>query len=164
MKRSLFAAVALALVVSACSGDATGDYFSDLSDVNQSYIAEAAALPAVGPSSSPDDLRAFFPDRAVALGNALEGLVGITPPTEFAAAHNKYVDGLTQFADLSGAIALETENLVTSADVMSLAAHPVFGIGPSNETEEAAVEACRVLQSIADDNEVAVNLACDDLS
>ena len=164
MKKSSLAIAAVALILTACSGDPAADYFSDVRDVNQKYIAEAAELTAVGPSSSPDDLRAFFPKRTAALDNALDGLVEITPPTEFAVAHNKFIDGLAQFADLSEAIALETQNLETSEDVISLAAHPVFGIGSSNDIEEAAVEACRVLQTIANENEVSVDLACDDLS
>ena len=164
MQRLLLAVVAVTSVSAACSSDPAADYFSDVRDVNQSYIAEAAELPGVGPSSSPDDLRAFFPERTAAIDNALDGLVEITPPAEFAIAHNKFIDGLAHFANLSEAIALETETLETEQDVQSLAAHPVLGIGPSNDVEEAAVDACLVLQSMADENEVDVNLGCEELS
>lgn len=106
----------------------------------------------------------YLPERTAALDNALDGLVEITPPTEFVGAHNRFIDGLAQFAVLSQAIALETQNLETDADVISLAAHPVFGIGPSNEIEEVAVEACRFMQKRAEAKDVAMNLACEELS
>jgi hypothetical protein len=156
--------VALGLVVAACSGDPTTGYFSDVRGVNQTYITEVADLVRVGPSSSADDLRDFFAERTDALAEAVDGLGQIAPPDEYVAAHNRFMDGLAQFADLSEAIAAESQNLQTNDDVRSLAVHPVFGMGPSRELEAAFVDACLVLQGMADETGATVDLACEDLS
>lgn len=164
LRRGGLIAVALALVLSACSTDEAGEYFAAVRTVNEAYAADEAALGGVGPDSSIEDLQGFFAERTTALDGAVTGLSDLSPPSEYATPHTEFVDGLAHFADLSGAIAAETQSLESGADVNRLALHPVFGIAPSNEAEEAAVDACRALQELADEGDVAVDLACEQLS
>ncbi len=157
--------VALALTVSACATDAAGDYFAAMGAVNETYAMHVSDVGGVGPESSPEDLRVFFAARSAALDSALGDLSAIAPPDDYATPHNQFVEGLSHFAELSAAIAAESFNLESSADVVSLALHPDYGIKPSNAAEAAVVDACNALQGLADDGGVGgVDLACEELS
>lgn len=156
--------VALALTLSACATDEAGDYFAAMGAVSETCAVHVSEVGGVGPDSSPEDLQVFFAARSAALESALGDLSAIAPPDDYETQHNQFVEGQAQFAELSAAIAAESFNLESSADVVSPAVHPDYGITPSNAAEAAAVDACKALQGLADDGGVDVDLACEELS
>jgi hypothetical protein len=138
------------------------------------FEVEAPELTELGDEC--DDLEAWFGleltedsweeyrDEAVRLNRCLLAtsdpveahLASIEPPTEVAATHERWVQARRAYWDEAREDIRELESARSPDDVMSAMAHPNYG--PKEDQDDA----CNELQRIAQDNDIDVDLLCNE--
>ncbi|HLB62680.1 MAG TPA: hypothetical protein VJN50_08130 [Actinomycetota bacterium] len=163
--RVLAAVLALAIAAPACGGITVEEYFAELQRFRVDFKARGDELTAtmqsdVQAATSEDAaielLRAFFQDLSTVLGDAIDDLSSLDPPSEVKDAHDQYVATLEKTQDEIDGI-LEDFDQLTPEEIGNVFASPEF-----TDIQSQAQEACRSLQAVADDNAIEIDLECED--
>jgi hypothetical protein len=162
---------ALAIVGVACNedgGSSSGslsleEYFSELDRIGDDADAasDAIELPNLDPDASFEESSAAFLDYFEQVANIVEDGVSdisaLEPPDAVSEEHDRYVDGLNEIRDASN----------NYLDRLGDADEDEFdeilsGDDPFEAIDERITEACSDLQAIADENNIEIDLECDE--
>jgi hypothetical protein len=102
-----------------------------------------------------DDFQSYFASTRSAAADFVEELEGLDPPGEAEEAHNNAVD---QFNDCLA----DTENVADDIGNAESFEQISEILNESTGSCEDTTESCNDLQSVADDNDIDVNLSCGD--
>ena len=140
------------------------EYFQKFEDIKETYDARGEAVDEEA-SALGDDVGAFkdyFGDLQDIFDETLDDVKGLDPPAEARAAHDNFVAALTdaqaKMDDFGDQIA-DVETLSELMATVGELATPEF-----EATAENIEEACRDLQEIADENNIDVDLGCEEES
>ena len=171
MKLLLIAATTLAAVIAAgCTDDSKTDtltleqYFAELERIGDD--AEAAVddieFPDVAADASfeesRDALAQFFGASADIAEDAVDDIRGLNPPEDVEDEHDRYVGALENIPSISS----DLEERIRDAETEDEYAEIVGTDDPFEEVGDEITNACEALQQIAEDNEIEVDLQCDE--
>ena len=164
-----FVAASLLLAAAVACRDDGGDsmtleeYFTELERIGDEAEArvEASDAPDVDPDASFGDQRdalvQLFEAGEAALGPTIDEMDELSPPDAVRDEHNEYVEAVRGLPDFIDGYIADVRAAGTQEELDDILTRP----------EEEAVfdridDACRTLQQIADENEIDVDLACDE--
>jgi hypothetical protein len=165
-------AAAFAGMASACGGGdgdlALGEYFERVKAIHE--VGEKRFAPVTDDFSTVGDPKAAVQDRIEALRNALNGLVAanraraddydrLDPPSQVEEQHNELVGSISAVADLWAGLGVRAEEVDSQSDLKEFLAE--FEKREFVEVLEGPGRVCVALQTVADENNVKVDLACD---
>jgi hypothetical protein len=159
----------------ACGGDDDDDggsedqateleeYFVSVEQIKAAYDTDVRALDqdleaieALPAEEQLDALRGYYRDSETRFGTAIEELDALDPPSEAEEPHDAFVGAGDEVLELSASLYAELEEVETVE-----AANELFESTPEIDEASANFEnACRDLQSLADENAVDANLGC----
>lgn len=166
------AAAAFAGMASTCGdgdGDLTlGEYFERVKAIHE--VGEKRFAPVANDFSTAFDPKGAVQDRIEALRNALNGAVAanraraddydrLNPPSQAEEQHNELVGSISDVADLLADLSARTEEVDSQSDLKEMLAE--FEKREFVEAAERPGRVCVALQTVADENNVKVDLACD---
>ena len=173
--RSALVVVALmagsALLAACGGGDGGGgdggelsldEYFQQLEDIKETYDARGEALDQEAETLE-EDVGAFqdyFGDLRDIFDDALDDVKGLNPAAEARDAHDEFVAALTAAQVELGDFGDQIADVETVSELMATFAEldtPGF-----EATGENIEKACRDLQAIADENDIDVDLDCEE--
>lgn len=158
------AVVVAALVVLAACGDddalSLDDYFAELAAAGQAYRAAGDVVEA-GLDQTTDpltDVKRLLPDFEPELDGFIEKLEGMAAPEAAAAAHDRAVTAGRAAADAYDDLLAGLEDITDLNGLMAFFEGPEFtAFGAAGERFSAA---CGALQTVADEENVDVDLNC----
>lgn len=165
---------AFTLAATACDGDGGGDaltleeYFARFEEIDQNVDAEIEALFA----DFPEDDAGFFEDEENlplvqelfagfprVLGDALDELRGVNPPSEVEEAHDEFLEAgdelLAVFEDVSG----QAQDAETMAEIDTINTEGSVEIDPLQATFDSA---CLDIVDVATENDISIDVSCTD--
>ncbi len=140
-------------------GSALEEYFQQLDEAENAYRVagdSADAQLAALDETTLDDAPGIFQEIKVAIDEFVAALQAMDPPAEAVTPHEETIAGFQAASDLIEEALPAIEAAQTVADVFAPLTSPEF-----TEISTALEATCAALQSIADTNSVAVDLACD---
>ena len=159
-------------MASACGdgdGDRTlGEYFERVKAIHE--VDEKRFAPVTDYFSTAFDPEAAVQDRIEALRNALDEAVAanraraddydrLNPPSQAEEQHNELLSSISAVADLFAGLSVRAEEVDSQSDLKEFLAE--FEKREFVEAAERPGRVCVALQTVADENNVKVDLACD---
>ncbi len=159
--------MAASALLAACGGGGEelglDEYFQRLEDVKEEADARGAALEEGGSLESAGHVEAFqeyFDEFEAIYEGVVNGVKDIDPPSEARNAHDEFVvaleeaqKALREFADRVG----EAESFSDLEALIGAVAEPGF-----EAALEGVEDACRELQEVADENDIEIDLECEE--
>ncbi len=140
------------------------EYFQQLEDVKETYDARGEAIDQEAETLG-DDVGAFkdyFGDLQDVFGDALNDVRDLDPPGEVQDAHDDFVAALTAAQAEMDDIGDQIADVESLSELMATFAE--MDTPESEASGENIEEACRDLQEIADENDIDIDLDCQDES
>jgi hypothetical protein len=154
-------ALLAALACNGGGGPSLDEYFADLQRAISEGDAQVDELPTPDLTGSfetaRDDAAQYYDDYATRTEDIIHALDGIEPPDAAATPHDRFVEALRALPSATYIYADRIRDAVTEAEFQ--AAYADTAEGEAIVAEVAA--ACDALQSLADENEITVDLRCD---
>ena len=162
------ATVVVAVTAVGCNSDGDSmtleEYFAEFERISggaEARLDEVGTPDLSGDASfeaSRDSLAAFYDRYATETEDVIDEFDGLDPPDEAASEHERFVSAIRELPSVTYNYA----NRIRDAE-----SEEAFGEAFADTAEGEAVgtritEACNDLQAIADDNEIEVELACDE--
>lgn len=170
MRFDVLLMASVTILAAACSSGATAEsYFADLERISTNLDAELDELEATfnagllelnfEQSDAEEELVDLFQESiggiAASFGRLVDELSQLTPPSQLEDPHEDAVDAGLQVLDDYRADAAQLEAIVTLSDIGAYAEELSI-----SEARNRFVKSCRVLQEIADRDEIGVRLNC----
>ena len=160
----------LATLAAACGGGGGAlsleEYFQELdtiqNEADERFVAQEEESGEPAEDASEEELadyaREAVGETVTIQRDAANAAGDLDPPDEVEGPHNDLVDALQELTDAVQTVVDEIPDTLTMADLEGLYAR--FDTPELNEPFMAFDEACVALQSIADENEIDVDLEC----
>jgi hypothetical protein len=166
--RLVLAAIALAggaALASACRGDGEAlsleEYLQKVEELSQAEDNRSGEieeeLDALGQDATPGDIANSFEQQLENFSDFVDGMSDVEPPSEVEDTHEEAVEALQAAVDDFDGLVDDLAGAESIEDVSSI----FEGIDESNF--ERATQACHDLQGVADDNDISVDLRCEEL-
>ena len=159
--------LAFGAIAAACGGDGAlsiEEYFQQLDELDDEQAMRESELEAqLGDFEALEEaealarIRDLFPQFVTSFEDFVDGLADLDPPEEAADLHEEAVSAGREVVRLFGEAADEVENAQSLDDFFSL-----FESGELNAAIERFDQACFDLQEVADENDIVVDLSCED--
>lgn len=156
---------ACGVIVVACGGGGGGqsleEYFQELDAVEEDLGAQADAAQQEFPTAFQESVatRDYLVEISSILGQALDALRGTDPPEQAQSAHSEFIDAIATNRDLWEDVAGELGDAPSPAEVAEVSER----YGPQLQAASAQLQdACLALEGIAADNDIEVDLSCEE--
>ena len=163
--------VGLATFGAACKNGGGGlsleEYFQELDSIQEqtdaTFATQEASAGEPAADASGEELTAFFRDNITGSADILRGAAadvdGIDPPDEVADAHSDLVATTNELVAVLDDMADSIPDTITLAD---LEQGTFFDNEELNAADEQFLAACSALEQIASDNNITVDLNCEE--
>ncbi len=152
----------MAFGVSACSsgGGALSleEYFEKLQEADEKQTEKTDAIgERLADTEDIEEIKDAFGEFPAILDDFLDDLEGLEPPEEAEDAHNEAVEAGRDFLEEFDELMEDIEDAESIDDLLGATESSAF-----TGADERLTEACNELQSVADENDIDVNLDCED--
>jgi hypothetical protein len=153
-----------AIAFAACGGSdamTLEEYFEEFQTTNNEFEERADKLFEEVDDTDPDALKQAFRDTPPLIDEFIDELQAMDPPSEAADAHNEAVEAGRVLVQEYEAFVEDFDDTDGSLDELLEVLEGIETSALGDALEEFGT-ACEQLQTIADDNEIEVDLECED--
>jgi len=159
--------LALGALAAACGGGGEGlslqEYFQQFDAIQKDAEARFEALATPDPQATREEIAAVFLafiKEAVAInGDTRDALADLDPPAEVKDAHNEFVGALGEAVEVTQGLSARIPDALSLAEAEALFSE-LFAEPEAAAAFQRFSDACLALQDVADQNNIAVDLAC----